>query len=612
MNPRASLPAKLADDGCTERAAADQATAMRRLFICIASVLVLAAFFAGIFWVRQQQIATRRLEAWQAQLEEDAIPPVFSHEFDWERAEVTLAEFADLLAAKSRLPVELDEGGIAANGRWKTKPSDIKVHVPRGNFPLPLLARMVLVQQGLCTDLRDQKLVITTLENSTERKRLRTVVYPLPQPEPRGLNETDWAQILDANIHGHVEAVPGAIIVVANAIEQRRTRLVIDTICGLRDNTPGRVVIPPAPLGAAEKRVLAALDAPASIDAVEMPLKDVVLYLVESHGVPLVLAADKLAEASVGIDTPITKSLQGISLRSLLALVLKDLELTFFARDGALLITTPEDAESRLRTVAYPAHDLAGGDGADDPDLIVKLMTSCLDPGMWQTYGGPGLIHRVADGWLVIEQTEQIHEQVVASQPVNPTVIDERYTGPSLIGLMGSVAWFKPAVTGGKLLILRVGQERAGVKLVSTDLKKLEEASVSPDTPVTQKLAAGPAVRHLETLLKDLELDFVIRDEVLQITTPEDVESQLVTRIYDTRSILARLPAQQLREQIIRTIQPRSWDEAGGPGGLEVWRGLMVVSHTDRVHEEVEKLLVSLAELESIQPPPPMPVEAKR
>ncbi|HMC10694.1 MAG TPA: hypothetical protein VKH44_05370, partial [Pirellulaceae bacterium] len=546
MNPRASLPAKLADDGCTERAAADQATAMRRLFICIASVLVLAAFFAGIFWVRQQQIATRRLEAWQAQREEDAIPPVFSHEFDWERAEVTLAEFADLLAAKSRLPVELDEGGIAANGRWKTKPSDIKVHVPRGNFPLPLLAQMVLVQQGLCTDLRDQKLVITTLENSTERKRLRTVVYPLPQPEPRGLNETDWAQILDANIHGHVEAVPGAIIVVANAIEQRRTRLVIDTICGLRDNTPGRVVIPPAPLGAAEKRVLAALDAPASIDAVEMPLKDVVLYLVESHGVPLVLAADKLAEASVGIDTPITKSLQGISLRSLLALVLKDLELTFFARDGALLITTPEDAESRLRTVAYPVHDLAGGDGAGDPDSIMKLMTSCLDPGMWRTYGGPGLIHRVEDGWLVIEQTEEIHERVAAFLAVLRRMLAApgRLGGQSIApadeaGRRIREALDRPVELDFDNVPLKdaVKHLRKSLKIpIVLSLKKLEEASVSPDTPVTQKLAAGPAARQLETLLKELELDFVIRDEVLQITTPEDVESQLVTRIYDTRS----------------------------------------------------------------------------
>jgi len=304
---------------------------------------------------------------------------------------------------------------------------------------------------------------------------------------------------------------------------------------------------------------------------------------------------------------PITKQFEGISLRSALRLILKDLEVTFFARDGAVLITTPEDAESRMRTVAYPVHDLASGEGAE-PNSIVDLITACLDPGMWRIYGGPGLIHEVADGWLVVEQTEDIHEQVNALLAVLRRMLAAE-------GHLDSQSIAPSDETGRKIrtaldrhiefdfddMPLKDAVDFLSENLqipIVLSLKKLEEASISPDTPITRKLESDPAVRHLETILKDLELDYVIRDEVLQITTPEDVESQLVTRIYDTRSLLSGLSADRIIEQITRTIQPQMWDIVGGPGEVKIWRGLMVVTHTDRVHEEIEKLLLSLAEQE--------------
>src|SRR4051812_13274383 len=43
----------------------------------------------------------------------------------------------------------------------------------------------------------------------------------------------------------------------------------------------------------------------------------------------------------------------------------------------------------------------------------------------------------------------------------------------------------------------------------------------------------------LRLMLKEQELTYVVRDEVLQITTPEDAESQLLIRVYDCRDLLA-------------------------------------------------------------------------
>ena len=76
------------------------------------------------------------------------------------------------------------------------------------------------------------------------------------------------------------------------------------------------------------------------------------------HLIPIELDVKKLEEAGVNIDTPVTKNLSGITLRSALRLLLNDLELTYVVRDEVLLITTPEEAESQLITKVYPVGDL--------------------------------------------------------------------------------------------------------------------------------------------------------------------------------------------------------------------------------------------------------------
>jgi hypothetical protein len=50
-----------------------------------------------------------------------------------------------------------------------------------------------------------------------------------------------------------------------------------------------------------------------------------------------------------------------------------------------------------------------------------------------------------------------------------PPPIPPQYTGPSLMALMGEEAWFKPPTAGDKRMVLRVGEEKSGVTLLSTN-----------------------------------------------------------------------------------------------------------------------------------------------
>jgi hypothetical protein len=107
----------------------------------------------------------------------------------------------------------------------------------------------------------------------------------------------------------------------------------------------------------ARERIEAALNRPTTLEVAEMPLKDVVIFLQETHGIPIHVRRKKLEDAGISLDQPISISLRGIPLRSALDLLLGDIELTYAVKD-VLLLTTPENAAHDLETRVYDCRDL--------------------------------------------------------------------------------------------------------------------------------------------------------------------------------------------------------------------------------------------------------------
>jgi hypothetical protein len=171
-----------------------------------------------------------------------------------------------------------------------------------------------------------------------------------------------------------------------------------------------------------EQAIEAALQRRGSVVFQQMPLLDVAASLGEQFGVQVVLAGKKLEEASVSAEAPITADLNGLTLESILRLVLKDLELCFVVRDEALLITTPEDAEALFSTRVYPVLDLVatsvpGARGewkvAYDYYSLIELIKATIEPDSWDDVGGPGAIAELAHaGVLVTSQSRDVHRRI--------------------------------------------------------------------------------------------------------------------------------------------------------------------------------------------------------
>ncbi len=96
-----------------------------------------------------------------------------------------------------------------------------------------------------------------------------------------------------------------------------------------------------------EQRIRTALDEDTELSFVETPLQDAIDFLEDRHKIQIELDGKTLDAAGIGRDTPITRELSGISLRSALRLMLRDHELAFTIHDDTLLISTPEIIETK-------------------------------------------------------------------------------------------------------------------------------------------------------------------------------------------------------------------------------------------------------------------------
>ncbi|HOP77833.1 MAG TPA: hypothetical protein PLD05_10090, partial [Thermogutta sp.] len=142
-----------------------------------------------------------------------------------------------------------------------------------------------------------------------------------------------------------------------------------------------------------ERKILSELKKPTELDFVDTPLSEVVNYLKDRHQIEIQLDQKALQDVGVDTNTPITKSLRGISLRSALRLLLRELDLTYVIKDEVLLITTPEQAGNDLVLKVYPVADLVvppnvmGGAGMGG----WGGMGMGMGMGMMGGYGGYGM-----------------------------------------------------------------------------------------------------------------------------------------------------------------------------------------------------------------------------
>ncbi len=114
--------------------------------------------------------------------------------------------------------------------------------------------------------------------------------------------------------------------------------------------------------GRSQLKIETALEGETEIDFFDTALSDVADWLRQTHNIPVVLDTRPLQDVGIAVDTPITFSIEGVTLATALDLVLRPLDLRWTVYQGVLLITTPEEEENQLITKVYPVDDLLPDD----------------------------------------------------------------------------------------------------------------------------------------------------------------------------------------------------------------------------------------------------------
>jgi hypothetical protein len=149
------------------------------------------------------------------------------------------------------------------------------------------------------------------------------------------------------------------------------------------------------------------------------------------------------------------------------------------------------------------------------------------------------------------------------------------------------------------------------------DQRALDDVGIGIDMPLTFRYQSIRLRDGLHLLLKELDLTWTIRHGCLIITTPEEAESRLITKIYDVRNLVEPVPVpylpdfESLVDAIRSSVAPTSWDFVGGPGSIEPYctrrMRVIVVSQTYHIHRQVDSLLRELAEHGGTTPLPDIP-----
>lgn len=172
----------------------------------------------------------------------------------------------------------------------------------------------------------------------------------------------------------------------------------------------------------AADRIEATLGQPlkAPLDFIETPLNQIMAILRDEYDLQIQLDTAAMDALGVSPEAEVSVNLRNVSLASALRLMLQSPateDLTYIVDHEVLLITSEEEAQSRIEFRVYRVDDLIRADasGKLDAKRLMDLITTSVDQNAWQVNGGGGgTIRALPAGILVVSQTRRVHEEVAA------------------------------------------------------------------------------------------------------------------------------------------------------------------------------------------------------
>lgn len=236
-----------------------------------------------------------------------------------------------------------------------------------------------------------------------------------------------------------------------------------------------------------------------SFPSAEITLTQLVRLLSDLTKTNVDLDVAALDGAGTAPDTPLAFSGFGkFALRDFVQNLLMPEDLVLVDEHDQLIITTTEEAQNRMQTEVYPVADLLLSDRVASFDQLV-------DP--------------YADHQMASEA--RIRQRLLAPIPVDFTETP-----------LTDVAW--------------AFAQQLDIPVV-LDIAALDGAGTASDTPITIHRQAMPARDALRWFLQEHDLTYVLHSGALLITTTEEAQNLLHTRLHSGIGLLAEYPLSNIK-----------------------------------------------------------------
>lgn len=382
--------------------------------------------------------------------------------------------------------------------------------------------------------------------------------------------------------------------------------------------------------GVSHERIRNALREKGRFEFEDTPLTEVFDFLENQLGIQIEVDDRALDDIQIDLSSEtVTFSEPPMSYEAALRHILHRFDLTTTIQHGVLMVTAWEEAETERTTRLYPVWDLARATNDTDRadyDSLIDVVTSTILPDSWEDVGGPGSLapHK---GLLLISQTDEVQRDVEALlKALRAFPRLEEAATPKAGGDRRSRTVELADNAAKRRIDEKLGNE-ISVEFVDTPLgdvvdyiqqeiqepviideRALEDAGLASSSEIVTTSLKGVSIRSaLRLILANLGLTYAVRHEALVITTQEEAENSLTTRLYSAVDLIdvvdatdyeqIKVELKELADTLMAIISPESWSNVGGPAVLGVYasRGVLVCSNTADVHERMESLLGEMA-----------------
>ncbi|MFO0014530.1 MAG: hypothetical protein ACK553_17485 [Planctomycetota bacterium] len=130
---------------------------------------------------------------------------------------------------------------------------------------------------------------------------------------------------------------------------------------------------------------------------------------------------------------------------------------------------------------------------------------------------------------------------------------------------------------------------------VHIDAKGLEEENVTPEDPITFSTNMGSLRIVLQRILYPLNLDFIVHEDRLEITSRTQADLNGAVLAYNLAHVASNSSeGVNIVNTIKKMVRPVAWDDQGGGASGQMIGSVLLVKASEGMHEEIERLLALL------------------